>query len=107
MTIGWHYWVEIENIEGGHKMYKFHDDYDEPLQSMVERFIPIEIKKNDVIQTNPNIEGCGGCLCQVTDVSYWGVTVLLKIPYRGDTFMRVHNGDFELVGDAPFNLKED
>jgi hypothetical protein len=102
MTVGKNYWVEIEEMKHSQKMYKFLDDNNKPLQTMLDRFIPAELKKHDIVQVNPGLEGWGGCFVIVTEVKTWGIVGFVKIPYQGEAYIRVNNGDFEVVGEAAF-----
>ena len=59
------------------------------------------IKENSVVQINENgQEGWVGCLVQVDEVKSWGIQGWVQIPMGGRAFIRVNNGEFDVIGQA-------
>ena len=107
LTYGSPYWVEIEDLGNGQKMYKFKDDNGEPLQSMMNRFIEYPLWANQVVQAIPEVDTFGNCFILVTEVCDWGIKGSITLPGMGTTYVRVLNGNFLPVGWARYISKED
>lgn len=60
----------------------------------------MEIKVGDVIQANENARDWCGCLLIVTEVKTQGVQAGMKIPYRGTTYIRLKEDQYERIGEA-------
>ena len=61
--------------------------------------------KNDVIQINEHLDGNNaemwiGCLMYVTDVYSWGVMAGMHVPGRGNTYLRINHGQYDVIGQA-------
>jgi len=58
------------------------------------------VQVGDVIQVGEHLDGCEGCLFIVDSVRSWGVTARLKVPFQGETFLRLRFDQFDLIGKA-------
>lgn len=59
------------------------------------------IKENSVVQINENgQDGWIGCLAQVNEVKSWGVQAWVKIPMKGDAYIRLKWDEIDYIGDA-------
>ena len=66
------------------------------------------IKINSVVQINENgKEEWIGCLIVVSEIKNWGVQGFLKMPFKGNAYIRLNNNEFDLIGDAVMILKEE
>jgi hypothetical protein len=56
---------------------------------------------NHIIQlTEQAQEDWIGCVMIISEVKSWGVQAYMKMPGRGDVYLRVPFGQFEIVGQA-------
>lgn len=58
------------------------------------------IEVNDVIQGNENAGEWIGCLMMVEEVTSYGVMASLKIPYKGNAYIRLTNEQYDYIGKA-------
>lgn len=65
------------------------------------------VKKHDVIQVNKEMPEWTGCLLMVDEVKSWGVLAHLRIPFKGNAYIRLTNDQFEVIGESVFEVKED
>jgi len=59
--------------------------------------------KGDVIQVVDGPAGDGswiGCLMIVDEVKEWGVLAYLHVPMKGDAYLRLKHGEYDIVGKA-------
>lgn len=57
------------------------------------------VHKGSLIQVNESIKDWFGCVMTVDEVKSWGVLAYLRIPCRGDAFLRLKWDEFELLED--------
>lgn len=55
--------------------------------------------KGTLIQVNEKIDDWFGCVMIVDEVKNWGVQAYLKIPCRGNAFLRLNWDEFVLLED--------
>lgn len=67
-----------------------------------------KVKKNDVIQINENClsKDWIGCLMIVDEVKGWGVQAYLHVPMQGNAYLRIHHGEYDVIGKAAMVVKE-
>ena len=60
------------------------------------------VSKNDVIQVNMNAANISwiGCLMIVDEVKDWGVQAYLHVPMKGDAYLRLKHGEYDVIGKA-------
>jgi hypothetical protein len=57
------------------------------------------IKRDDIVQVNPNKEMFGGCMVVVTEVKSWGIQGYVQSAgIDGQQFIRLKFGEFESTG---------
>lgn len=61
----------------------------------------MSLKKDDIVQIVPE-HNWGGCLLVVDEVKSWGIQGYVEIPLKGQAYIRIKNGEFEVVGRAVF-----
>lgn len=68
-----------------------------------------KVKKNDVIQINEKFKGTDwiGCLMIVDEVKDWGVQAYLHVPMKGDAYLRISHGEYDVIGKAALVAGED
>lgn len=59
-----------------------------------------KVKEGSVIQVNEKIPEWFGCLLVVKEVKMWGVLAGMKIPFHGDTCIRLNNDQFDYIGKS-------
>lgn len=75
---------------------------DKEIFELVENLVPL-IEKGDIVQIDSSgslADGWDGCLAQVEEVKAWGVRAFVRVPMRGDAYIRLQNGWFSKVGKA-------
>ena len=65
------------------------------------------VSVNDVIQVNDNFENdqWTGCLMIVYEVKDWGVVAYLRVPMKGNAYLRLRHNEYEVIGKAAFVSK--
>lgn len=64
--------------------------------------------KGSLIQVNEKIHDWFGCVMIVDEVKSWGVQAYLKIPCRGNAFLRLNWDEFVLLEDkAIFEISDE
>lgn len=56
------------------------------------------VKRGDIIQANENAKDWCGCVLIVDEVREWGVQAFLRIPMRGDAYIRLPYNAFDELG---------
>lgn len=68
-----------------------------------------ELKRGSIIQANENAGDWCGTVLIVDEVKSWGVQAFVRVPMKGDAFIRLTPEQFEILsnGEAVFMPKED
>lgn len=56
-----------------------------------------DLKKGSIIQANENAKDWCGTVLIVDNVKQWGVQAFVHIPYKGDAYIRLKYGEFEIL----------
>ena len=64
--------------------------------------------KGTLIQVNEKIDDWFGCIMIVDEVKNWGVQAYLRIPCRGNAFLKLKWDEFEVLEDkAVYTIDDD
>ena len=64
-------------------------------------------KKHDVIQINGELPEWTGCLLIVESVGVGSVLAYLRIPFKGYSYIRLTNDQYEVIGESEFEVRDD
>lgn len=60
----------------------------------------IRIKPGSVVQVNENGKEWAGCTLIVSELKSFGVQAYLKVPFKGNAYMRLTWEQIEYIGEA-------
>ena len=68
-----------------------------------------ELKRGSIIQANEHAGAWCGTVLIVDEVKDWGVQAFIRVPMKGDAFIRLTPEQFEILsnGEAALMPKED
>jgi hypothetical protein len=59
----------------------------------------LELSENEIIQLTPAHEW-GACVAIVSEVKSWGCIAFVRIPHRGEAYVRLSNDEFFRTGGS-------
>ncbi len=94
--------LEFVGIDTGYKCENYCEE-----MSMWKRKLT-RVCKGALIQVNEKNDDWFGCVMIVDEVKNWGVQAYLRIPCRGNAFLRLNWDEFELLEDkAVFEIGDE
>lgn len=61
------------------------------------------IEKGDIVQITDENHHWFPCLVVINSIQYWGIIGYIRIPLKGDAYIRLKNDEFEKVGRVIFD----
>ena len=93
--------LEFVNIDTGYECEHYCEE-----MSMWKRKLT-RVYKGSLIQVNEKIHDWFGCVMIVDEVKSWGVQAYLKIPCRGNAFLRLNWEELKLLEDEAIYTIDD
>ena len=65
-----------------------------------------KLKRGSIIQANENARDWCGCVLIVDEVKSWGVQAFCRIPFQGNAYIRLRDGDYDVLGGEAVLMPE-